>query len=48
MTCDAEHARIVVEDSRLGIQKDHLPHIFDRFYRVPTADRGPEKGLGWA
>jgi heavy metal sensor kinase len=35
---------LVVEDDGVGIATDHLPHIFDRFYRVPSAD--PEKGLG--
>ena len=37
-------AKLVVEDSGVGIAPDHLPHIFDRFYRVPSAD--PEKGVG--
>src|SRR5580658_1839330 len=37
-------AKLAVEDSGVGISPDHLPHIFDRFYRVPSAD--PEKGLG--
>ena len=38
------NVRLVVEDSGVGIPKDHLPHIFNRFYRVP--DPNPEKGLG--
>ena len=38
------NVRLVIEDSGVGIPKDHLPHIFDRFYRVP--DPNPEKGLG--
>jgi heavy metal sensor kinase len=46
LSCTSHRATIVVQDTGLGIQKDHLPHIFDRFYRVPTADQGPDKGLG--
>jgi heavy metal sensor kinase len=42
--CQDEHVKLAVEDNGVGIAPDHLPHIFDRFYRVPSAD--PEKGLG--
>ena len=42
--CENDLVKLMVEDSGVGIAPDHLPHIFDRFYRVPSAD--PEKGLG--
>jgi heavy metal sensor kinase len=39
---------LVVEDTGCGIPPEHLPHIFDRFYRVSGSDQAasPEKGLG--
>jgi heavy metal sensor kinase len=39
-----DHVKLMVEDTGVGISPSHLPHIFDRFYRVPSADA--EKGLG--
>lgn len=39
-----DQIKLVVEDTGVGIAPSHLPHIFERFYRVPSADS--EKGLG--
>ena len=44
LTSEGDQVRLMVEDTGVGIAPDHLPHIFDRFYRVPSAD--PDKGLG--
>lgn len=40
------HLVLTVEDTGVGIPQDHLPHIFDRFYRVRPAHSTPTQGLG--
>ncbi len=42
-----EGLELTVQDTGCGIAAAHLPHIFDRFYRVPGGDcSNPERGLG--
>ncbi len=47
---DGEWARLDVADTGIGISPEHLPHIFDRFYRVDRARSraGGGTGLGLA
>jgi signal transduction histidine kinase len=40
--------RIAVGDTGIGIPAESLPHVFDRFFRVPGRDRTPGTGLGLA
>jgi len=38
--------QLIVTDSGVGIAADHLPHIFDRFYRVRKMQTKSVQGLG--
>ena len=43
-----KHARLTVRDTGPGIDPQHLPRIFDRFYRADQARTGQGMGLGLA
>jgi two-component system, OmpR family, sensor histidine kinase MprB len=40
------HGRLTVRDHGPGIPADELPHVFERFWRSPTARSLPGSGLG--
>ena len=43
---DGPVARLIVRDTGTGIDEEHLPHVFDRFYRVDGARGRTYEGTG--
>jgi signal transduction histidine kinase len=37
---------VCVKDTGIGIGPDHLPHVFDKFYRVETEETRDVVGTG--
>ncbi len=45
---DSQWVEIAVSDTGVGIPREHLPHVFERFYKVDRARREGGSGLGLA
>ena len=45
---DDGRVQLTVSDTGIGIPADSVPHVFDRFFRVPSRGQNPGTGLGLA
>ncbi len=45
---DADHVRLAVADTGVGIPEEYLPHVFEKFFRVPENQKPTGTGLGLA
>ena len=41
---DGSTVRLTIEDSGTGVAEEALPHLFDKFYRVPGPAEDPRCG----